>query len=217
MFKKLFFLIFLILITSLIVSSFLPIETAYKYFYQTLWFKILGIIIGLGLCHSVINFLKKKLVAPAVICLGILMVIIGGMLSSSFGEEGYIEIKEHQSVDGFWVEDDLFRPLDFSLTLRDFSVKLYPGQRKGMRFVKSYRSSVSISKNGQLVKEGVIEVNKPLSFSGFSFYQYGYDIDLPDQTILQVVKDPGVIPAYVGYFLLLAGMILSFKKAWKCT
>lgn len=139
----------------------------------------------------------------------------GGLITSLLGKEGFIEIKEHGSADGYWIDDGLSEPLDFSLSLKDFSVELYPEYRKGMGIVKSYKSFVSIEKDGKIVKEAVIEVNKPLKFGGFNFYQYGYDIALPDQTILQVVKDPGLPFVYSGYLFLLFGLALSFKKIWK--
>ncbi|MCQ9206892.1 MAG: cytochrome c biogenesis protein ResB [Omnitrophica bacterium] len=157
------------------------------------------------------NFLGKNL-SFAIIYFGVLLVLIGGLVSLLFGEEGFIEIKEGQAVSGYWVEDDLFRPVDFSLSLVDFSVEFYPEKHKGMRFVKSYKSLVTIKSGDSVLKEGTIEVNKPLNFREFNFYQYGYDEDRPYETILQVVKDPGMPCAYIGYLILLIGMIFSFKR-----
>lgn len=208
------FIIFLVVIPCLIVSSLLPQELAYKYFYQALWFKCLWFIIAIGIIISIVNFLKRKDFSLAAISLGLFLVVFGGFLTSLLGEEGFIEIKEGQTVNGFWIEDDLFRPLDFLISLKDFSVEFYPEKSEGMRLVKSYKTSVSISKDGDLVKQGVIEVNKPLSFGGFSFYQYGYAPDLLNQTILQVVKDPGLPLVYAGYLVLLTGMVLSFKRVF---
>lgn len=171
--------------------------------------------LALGLCVSTVNFLKQKEFAFAVICLGILFILLAGFLNSLLEEEGFMELKEGESVNGFWIEDESFRPFDFSLSLKDFSVEFYPGQKKGMRFVKSYKSAVAISKDGNLLKEAVIEVNKPLNFGGYSFYQYGYDAELPKATVLQAVKDPALPFVYAGYAALLIGMFLSFKRVWK--
>lgn len=157
------------------------------------------------------NFFKTNL-SFSIIYFGILLVLIGGVLTHCLGEEGFIEIKEGQRVDRYWIEDDVSRSLDFSLSLKDFSVEFYPNEREEMRFVKSYRSLVNIKKDDNILKEGLIEVNKPLNFGGFNFYQYGYDEDLPNQTVLQVVKDPGLPLAYTGYLVLLIGMVFSFKK-----
>jgi len=39
--------------------------------------------------------------------LGIILILAGGFLGSLFGVEGFIEIKEGQSADGFWIEGQL--------------------------------------------------------------------------------------------------------------
>lgn len=212
MLKKFIHIILLILLFSLVISSFFPQELAHKYFFQALWFKVLWFIIAIVVVISTVNLLKRKDFSFVLICLGLFLVVLGGFLTSLFGEEGFVEIREGQTVNGFWIEEDLFRPVEFLISLEDFSVEFYPEEIKGMRFVKSYKTSVSISKDGDLLKEGVIEVNKPLSLAGFSFYQYGYDPDLPDRTVLQVVKDPGLPFVYFGYFFLLTGMIFSFRR-----
>lgn len=214
-FKKFIPFVFLAALFCLIVSSLLPQEVAHTYFYQAAWFKVLWAVLSIGLVFTTVNFLKKKEFSFTAICLGLILILFGGFWGSFLGVEGFIEIKEGQMVDGFWIEDDLFQPLDFSLFLKDFSVEFHPKQKKGMRFVKSYKSTVRIAKDAtKVLKEGIIEVNKPLRFEGFSFYQYGYAADLPNQTILQVVKDPGLPFVYGGFALLLIGMILSFKKVF---
>lgn len=205
-------LFFPAIIACLILSTLLPPELAGKFFYQALWFKALGFILSLGIVFRLIDFIKRRAWGSSIIFLGILLILFAGLLSSLRKESGYIEIKEGQTMNGFWIEDDLFRPLNFSLTLKDVSAEYYPGQEKAARLVKSYQSRLLLHRNGGLLKEGLIEVNNPLRFEGFWFYQYAYDGNLPEQTILQVVKDPGLKLAYCGAVFLLLGMILSFKK-----
>ena len=211
-FERIMYSAFFILVASLIVSSFFPGELAIKYFYRAIWFIALLGIAGIGLAFNIYSFFRKRNFSFGVTYLGILLVLLGGLVAHLFGEEGFIEIKEGQKVNGYWIEDDIFRPVDFSIYLKDFSVEFYPDKRKGMRFVKSYKSEVILYKDGKAVKEGIIEVNKPFNFRGMSFYQYGYDAERPHQTILQVVKDPGLPLVYTGYFILLLGMVFSFKK-----
>ena len=212
-FKKIMYFAFFILITSLIISSLFPVELAEKYFYRAIWFIALLGIVGIGLAFSIFNFFKKRNFAFGITYLGILLVLIGGFVTFLFGEEGFIEMKEGRSVDSYYVEDDIVKPLGFSLFLRDFSVEFYPEKHKGMHFVKSYKSTILI-KDGDALKKSVIEVNKPFSFGGYDFYQYGYDEEYPSQTVLQVVKDPGLPLVYAGYFILLLGMVFSFKKTF---
>lgn len=207
--------IFFIIIFSLIAASFLPSEPARKYIYQAIWFKGLWFIAAIGIILNIVSLLKGKDFRLAAIYLGFFLVLSGGFLSSLLEKEGFVEMKKGETANGFWMEDKLFQPLDFSLSLRDFSVEYYPEIKGKARFVKSYKSQVTVRRAGDILKEGVIEVNKPLSFGGFNFYQYGHDVDLPGQTILQVVGDPGLPCVYSGYFVLLAGMLISFRRIWK--
>lgn len=214
-FTKLIFVSFLVIIFSLIVASLFPEEASHKYFYQALWFKLLWFIFSIGIIIAFINSVKRRNFGFSIIYLGLLLVLLAGLLTSLFQEEGFMEMKKGQTQDAFWIDDESSKSLGFSLSLKDFSVEFYPEERKGMRFVKSYKSQIAINKEGNLVKEAVIEVNKPLNFGGYSFYQYGYDVELPEQTIIQVVKDPGLPFVYAGYIILLIGMFLSFKRVWK--
>ncbi len=72
--------------------------------------------------------------------------------------------------------------------------------------VKCFKSRVEIVENGTPVKEGTIEVNRPLVYRGFAFYQSSYDPADPGRTELAVVRDPGVKVAYVGFALLAVGL-----------
>lgn len=169
----------------------------------------------MGIIIAFVNFVKRRALGFSIIYLGLLLILLAGLLTSLFEEEGFMELKKGQTQDAFWIDDESSKSLGFSLSLNDFSVEFYPKAIKGMRFVKRYRSLVSISKDNHILKEGTIEVNRPLGFGGFSFYQYGYDPDFPDQIIFQVVKDPGLYFLYTGYIFLCLGMIFSFKRVWK--
>ena len=95
--------------------------------------------------------------------------------------------------------------LPFSLFLKDFELKRYPGSNSPM----SYSSEV-------VVKDGTdapgfdyrIYMNHVLDYDGYRFFQSSYDTD-EKGTILSVNKDPGKIPTYIGYFLLGLGFLLN--------
>jgi cytochrome c biogenesis protein ResB len=197
-------------------STFLPQELADRLFYGAGWFGGLWLIFGVILIVGLLGCLRRKRFNLATIHLGIILIILAGFLNVLFAQNGFIEIEEGQSADGFWIEDDLFRPFDFLVTLKDFSLEYYPRQWKGMHFVKSFKSELAIiDKDGNLLKEGAIQVNRPLKFNGFLFYQYGHDARFPKRTLLQVVKDPGLGVAYSGYLILLLGLACSFREIWK--
>ncbi|MDQ7056817.1 MAG: cytochrome c biogenesis protein ResB [Persephonella sp.] len=95
--------------------------------------------------------------------------------------------------------------LPFSLYLKDFVMRKYPGSNKP----SSYESHVIVKdpKNGKEFEYN-IHMNHPLVYGGYKFFQSSYD---PDElgTVLSVNHDPGVIPTYIGYTLLTIGLFLN--------
>lgn len=99
--------------------------------------------------------------------------------------------------------------LPFSIYLKDFVLDRYPGSDAP----SSYASFVQVqdpSVEGS--QEAVIFMNNVLDYGGYRFFQSSY---FPDEsgTILSVNNDPGKIPTYVGYALLIIGCVwLLFDK-----
>lgn len=88
----------------------------------------------------------------------------------------------------------------------------YPG---GLQFsyhrpVKDFVSRVDVVNNGTVVRSADIEVNHPLHFGGYHFYQYSFDDKQHRYTILQAVSDSGLNAVYAGYGLLCAGVLWHF-------
>lgn len=95
--------------------------------------------------------------------------------------------------------------LPFSLYLNDFKLKRYPGSNSP----SEYSSDVKVydTKNDKTFEQ-TISMNNTLSYKGYKFFQSSYTMN-ESATILSVNKDPGVIPTYIGYFLLFTGLIFS--------
>ena len=85
---------------------------------------------------------------------------------------------------------------------------------------KSIASMVRLTRDGQTLKDAVVEVNNPLKFEGLVIYQtaYGKDAQGKNYTGFQIVRDPGVPVVWAGFILLLAGLFLSFyfyhRQVW---
>ena len=96
--------------------------------------------------------------------------------------------------------------LPFSIALNDFVLERYPGSNSP----SSYESMVTLTdKEEGINKISKIFMNNVLKHRGYRFYQSSYDQD-EKGTILSVNKDPwGTLITYVGYFLLILGIILS--------
>ncbi|HDZ76871.1 MAG TPA: hypothetical protein ENH41_02155, partial [Candidatus Omnitrophica bacterium] len=75
---------------------------------------------------------------------------------------------------------------------------------------KDFISKVTVIKDGKEVLKKDVKVNSPLRFGGYSFFQSSYDKEHLSWSGLQIVKDPGVIVVYFGFFLLILGLIIIF-------
>lgn len=75
---------------------------------------------------------------------------------------------------------------------------------------RDFISKVSILKSGKEILSKDIQVNVPLNFAGYNFFQFSYDSQNLSWTGLQVVKDPGVPVIYAGFVLLILGLVMIF-------
>jgi hypothetical protein len=74
------------------------------------------------------------------------------------------------------------------------------------RGIRDFISDLEVIKDGKVVMQKSIEVNKPLHFGGYIFYQQGYDDDAHKFTVLRVTSDKGLFTVYLGFVLLCAGV-----------
>jgi hypothetical protein len=78
------------------------------------------------------------------------------------------------------------------------------------RVIRDYVSELQVVKDGDIVAEKNIEVNHPLHFGGYHFYQHSYDAEAGQYTILMVVSDTGLNLVYAGYLMLCGGVFWHF-------
>jgi hypothetical protein len=76
--------------------------------------------------------------------------------------------------------------------------------------VRDYISDIQVIKDGNVVAEKAIEVNHPLHFGGYHFYQSSYDTEAHRYTVLSVVSDTGLDFVYAGYLMLGIGVFWHF-------
>ncbi len=99
--------------------------------------------------------------------------------------------------------------LPFKIYLDKFVLDRYPGSQ----MPSSYASFVKVEDSANNTqKEAKIFMNNVLDYGGYRFFQSSY---FPDEsgTILSVNNDPGKLPTYIGYALLMLSCIwLLFDK-----
>ncbi len=93
--------------------------------------------------------------------------------------------------------------LPFSLKLIDFQLERYPGSMSP----SSYASEVELTDKEMGIKDMPFRIymNHVLDHRNYRFFQSSFDMD-EKGTILSVNHDPGTIPTYIGYILLMIGM-----------
>lgn len=95
--------------------------------------------------------------------------------------------------------------LPFILQLDDFILERYDGSMAP----SSYESHITlIDEEKGINMPYEIYMNHTLDYRGYRFFQSSYDED-EKGTILSVNNDPGKIPTYLGYLLLIIGCIWS--------
>ncbi|MFV0591266.1 MAG: cytochrome c biogenesis protein CcsA [Draconibacterium sp.] len=96
--------------------------------------------------------------------------------------------------------------LPFSIYLKDFQLERYPGSESP----SSFASEAVLIDGERNINENIrIFMNNTLSHRGYKFFQSSYDTD-EKGTILSVNYDfAGTWISYLGYFLLIVGVILS--------
>ena len=105
-----------------------------------------------------------------VVHLSVLFLLIGGLIGSKFGFEGFANIPEGESVDHVQLRQSRRTlPLGFAIRCEDFAVSFYKNGAP-----KEFRSRLTIIEEGKNVLTRDIIVNKPLRYKGINIFQSSY-------------------------------------------
>ncbi|MDR1518380.1 MAG: cytochrome c biogenesis protein CcsA [Dysgonamonadaceae bacterium] len=154
------------------------------------------------------KYVKRKKWALITLHLAFVVILLGALVTHLWGKEGQIHIREGEKSDEMMVQTSRglsTQKLPFALELTDFRLSRYPGSHSP----SSFESDLRIHTDGEVRKASVF-MNNILDVKGYRFFQASYDRD-EKGTILSVNQDvAGRNISYFGYFLLLAGFIMSF-------
>lgn len=125
---------------------------------------------------------------------GVLIIMIGAMIAALFGYEGQVVLREGQTSNTMPLTSEYSEvkllPLPFSLRLRSFKVDFYDDKTYRP---KQYTSEVDIIKQGVVIQQSTIQVNRPLSLEGINLYQDSYGEDLRLALELRDVQSANVM------------------------
>jgi cytochrome c biogenesis protein len=102
--------------------------------------------------------------------LSIVVLLIGSLIGSIFGFEGYVNIPENESADTIRLRNsNQALKLPFAIRCDDFDVSFYDSGAP-----KEYRSNLTILEDAQAVLTKAIVVNDPLRYRGINIFQSSY-------------------------------------------
>ena len=119
-----------------------------------------------------------------VIHASILIVIAGAIIGSLLGFEAFVNLPEGESTNTVHLgRQKVIKNLDFTVRCDKFSIVYYDN---GMP--KEYRSDLSFLKDGDVIYQGPLLVNHPVTVNGIRFYQASYGSIPGDQALITVKK-----------------------------
>ncbi|MFA7485264.1 MAG: cytochrome c biogenesis protein ResB [Phycisphaerae bacterium] len=168
----------------------------------------------------------------ALIHIGALLIILGGLWSSEQGhsiqrnllknakyQTGELIVEKGKMQNIMAVQNySEWAWLPFYLALEDFTIKHYePADACEMPVVRQYLSSVKIIEQDQVVSSKQIRVNKPLRYGGYYFLQQDWGLrEGNPYSVFTVVSDSGIGLIFGGYIFLGIGLFWSlWSKAFK--
>lgn len=151
---------------------------------------------------------------------GCVLILVGAMLGSAAGHRlqkklfgiekvpfGYMMIYEGTAENHIVAEDDtVLAELPFSIYLKDFRIEYYSDESD----IRDYYSDLILLEGEKQIARKTIEVNHPLHYGGYHFYQHSYDPEKGEYTILTVYSDSGLNLVYAGYLMLSLGILWHF-------
>lgn len=102
--------------------------------------------------------------------LSVVFLLLGSLIGSFFGFEGYVNIPEGETVNSVRLRNTgQMQGLDFEILCEDFNLTFYSNGAP-----KEYRSSLTIIEQGRPVLKKDIIVNDPLRYKGINIFQSSY-------------------------------------------
>ncbi len=206
-------LILVALATGTIVESLQGAPAAGRLVYGSPAFRARLAVFALNLaCSLVALWPWGRMRIGYVITHGSMLVILAGALTTDLAkQEGQLQIWEGEETrtlvappSGTTGEPAAVAALPFAIHLDAFEIDYY----QGTRMPAQYRSRVTVKDGGRETR-AVIEMNHELAYGGYRFFQSSYrETPGHSQTILAVSRDPGERIVFLGYYGLVAGMLV---------
>ena len=171
-----------------------------EHIYGAWWFSALWAILTIAALAYIIQQRLYKRLAVMLLHLSFVVILAGALTTHLFARRGIVRLRTNVPEMIFIDKDNRVEHLPFSLTLKEFRIINYPGTDAPL----DYQSIVKSGHN-----EVVVSMNHIGNIDGYRLFQQSYDTDGEGVT-LGISHDPyGIAITYVGYLLLLIGIIAT--------
>jgi cytochrome c biogenesis protein ResB len=168
--------------------------------YGAWWFSVLWAMLTVAALGYIMKQRLYKRVAVMLLHLSFVVILAGALTTHLFARRGTVRLRTNIPEMTFVDKDNQVEHLPFTLTLKEFRVINYPGTDAPL----DYQSIVKSGNN-----EVVVSMNHIGNIDGYRLFQQSYDTDGEGVT-LGISHDPyGIAITYVGYLLLLIGIIAT--------
>jgi cytochrome c-type biogenesis protein CcsB len=203
-------LIAIALSAGTVLESLRGTEAARAVYYAP-WFFALQALFGINIIGAIWErFPRNRYRIGFLITHASMLLILGGAVATAvYMVDGRLPLWEGESAARILragpggTETD--HEIPFSVRLDAFEIDVYPGTQRPAMF----RSRVTVLDPDGSEHPAIIEMNKPLTYGGYTFFQSSYNIQGGrEMSILSVAQDPGQAWVFVGYTLLVLGMLV---------
>ena len=171
-----------------------------EHIYGAWWFSALWAVLTIAALAYIIQQRLYKRLAVMLLHLSFVVILAGALTTHLFARRGIVRLRTNVPEMIFIDKDNRVKHLPFSLTLKEFRIINYPGTDAPL----DYQSIVKSGHN-----EVVVSMNHIGNIDGYRLFQQSYDTDGEGVT-LGISHDPyGIAITYVGYLLLLIGIIAT--------
>lgn len=210
--------VLLVIVLAVVLAGATIVESrngteAARQIYDAGWFYALQGLFALNVLAALVDRWPRNRyrVGFAITHTAMLVILAGACMTVLYKVDGQLALWEGESSDRISVQgadgEPLAHPLGFSVRLDDFQIDVYQGTQRPAMF----RSKVTIRDAQGVEHAGSLQMNQPLAFGGYHFFQSSYQVSGGrEMSVLSVARDPGQAVVFLGYTLLVGGMIVVF-------
>ena len=168
--------------------------------YGAWWFAALWAVLTVAALAYIVRQRLYKRMAVFLLHLSFVIILAGALTTHLFARRGIVRLRTGVPEMTYIDQEQRVHHLSFSILLKEFRIVNYPGTDAPL----DYQSVIQLHDN-----EVVVSMNHIGTIDGYRLFQQSYDSDGEGVT-LGLSYDPyGIAITYVGYLLLLVGIIAT--------